>query len=132
MKNAFYLNLKSSLVLKIFKFLPWPFGHVAKRLDQKDKVNLKICDLAAWLANNCNTHIAPNILRSKGNQTMKFDQFVEYNIRNIFLEKSYLKCGGETSLSSERSRLSRSLGQQSKVLYSLFLCYAKLRAIKIY
>ena len=28
---------------------------------------------------------------------MKFDQLIEYNMRNIFLEKSYTKCGGETS-----------------------------------
>ena len=37
----------------------------------------------------------PNISRSKGNQTMKFGQFIEYNMRNIFLGKSYTKCGGE-------------------------------------
>ena len=29
----------------------------------------------------------PNISRSKGSQTMKFGQFMEYNLRNIFLEK---------------------------------------------
>ena len=40
-------------------------------------------------------HILPNI-SSKGNQTMKFGQLIEYNMRNIFLEKSYTKCGGET------------------------------------
>ena len=28
---------------------------------------------------------------------MRFGQLVECNIRNIFLEKSYTKCGGETS-----------------------------------
>ena len=38
----------------------------------------------------------PNISRSKGNQTVKFGQLIEYNMRNIFLEKSYTKCGGET------------------------------------
>ena len=27
---------------------------------------------------------------------MKFGQFIEYNMRNIFLEKSYTKCRGET------------------------------------
>ena len=27
---------------------------------------------------------------------MKFVQLIEYNIRNIFLEKSYTKCDGET------------------------------------
>ena len=34
-------------------------------------------------------HILPNILRSKGNQIMKFGQFKEYNMPSIFLEKSY-------------------------------------------
>ena len=29
-------------------------------------------------------HILPNISRSKGNQTMKFGQLVEYQMRNIF------------------------------------------------
>ena len=38
--------------------------------------------------------ILPNISRSKGNQKMKFGQLIEYNMRNIFLEKSYTKyCG---------------------------------------
>ena len=27
---------------------------------------------------------------------MKFGQLVEYNMKKIFLEKSYTKCGGET------------------------------------
>ena len=26
---------------------------------------------------------------------MKFGQLIEYNMRNIFLEKLYIKCGGE-------------------------------------
>ena len=33
-------------------------------------------------------HTLPNISKSKGNQTMKFGQLIEYNNRNIFLEKS--------------------------------------------
>ena len=41
-------------------------------------------------------HILPNISRSKGNQAIKRDQLIEYNMRNIFLEKSYIKYGGET------------------------------------
>ena len=40
-------------------------------------------------------HILPNILRSKCNQTMKFGQLIEYDMRNLFLEKSYKKCGRE-------------------------------------
>ena len=27
---------------------------------------------------------------------MKFGQSIQYDMRNIFLEKSYIKCGGET------------------------------------
>ena len=33
-------------------------------------------------------HILPDILRSQGNQTMKFDHLKEYNTRNTFPEKS--------------------------------------------
>ena len=64
-------------------------------------------------------HILPNISRSKGNQTMKFGQLIEYNMRNIFLEKPYTKCDGETIPRpfSKKSKLSISLDQWSKVLY---------------
>ena len=57
---------------------------------------------------------------------MKFGQLIEYNMRNIFLEKSYTKCGGENSLRpfSEKLKLSISLTQWSKVLYKLFLLHA--------
>ena len=40
----------------------------------------------------------PIISRCKDNQIMKFSQLVEYNMRNIFLEKSNTKWGGETNL----------------------------------
>ena len=42
--------------------------------------------------------ILPNISRSKGNETIKFGQLIEYNMRNTFIQKSYTKCGGETIL----------------------------------
>ena len=35
-------------------------------------------------------HIFPNISRSKGSQTIKFGQSIEYNMRNIFL-KNYAR-----------------------------------------
>ena len=41
--------------------------------------------------------ILPNISQSKGNQAMKFVQLIEYNNRNIFLQKSCRKLGNETS-----------------------------------
>ena len=37
-----------------------------------------------------------NISGIKDNQAMNFGQLIEYNLRNIFLERSYTKCGGET------------------------------------
>ena len=40
-------------------------------------------------------HIA-NILRGKGNQTIKFSQLIKYNMRKIFVELSYTICCGET------------------------------------
>ena len=93
-------------------FLFWLFGHVAKRLDQKDKVNLKFCDVTAWLTKVV-IHISLNILKNKGNQTMKFGQLIKYNMRNIFLEKSYRECGGETGPRpfSEKLKLIISLDQ---------------------
>ena len=35
-------------------------------------------------------HILPNISQSTGNQTLKFGQFIEYNI-NIFLQNLWRK-----------------------------------------
>ena len=88
MKNAFLFTLKAFLILKISKFLYWLFGHVGKRLDQKEKVDFKIYDIRIWVTKNCNAiHVFRNMSRSKGNQTTKFGQLIEYNTRNILLEK---------------------------------------------
>ena len=38
-----------------------------------------------------------NISRSKGNQVMKFGQSIEYDKRNIFLQKLFEKSGKKTS-----------------------------------
>ena len=58
-------------------------------------------------------HILLNMLRSKINQTMKLAQLAEYNMRNIFLEISYTKYGGETIPISfcKNSKLNISLDQ---------------------
>ena len=32
-------------------------------------------------------HLFSNMSGNRGNQTMKFDQLIEYNMRNVFLEK---------------------------------------------
>ena len=64
---------------------------------------------------------------------MKFGQLIERNMRNIFLEKSYTKCGGETIPRPfpGNLKLSKSQDQQSKVLNRLFLLYTNLRSIQI-
>ena len=58
---------------------------------------------------------------------MKFGKIIEYNMRKIFLEKPYIKCGEETIHRpfSKISKVSISLNQYAKL-------YAKLRAIKKY
>ena len=71
-------------------------------------------------------HILP-ISWSKGNQKTKFGQLIEYNMGNIFLEKSYTKCGEEASPRpfSKKSKLSISVDQLSEMLHSLFLLYVQ-------
>ena len=57
-------------------------------------------------------HIVTIILRRKGNQTMKFSQLIEYNLRSIFLEKSYTKSDKVTRPRpfSKKSKLEHSSG----------------------
>ena len=56
-------------------------------------------------------YILPNISRRKGNQTLKFGQLIERNIKIIFLEKLFAKCDAEISPKhfSEKLKLSISL-----------------------
>ena len=76
-------------------------------------------------------HILPNISRSKGNQTIKFGQLIECNMRNIFPEKSYTKCNGKTGprTFSEKLKLSISL-DQGFIQFVFIVC--QMRAIETY
>ena len=41
MKNVFFFfTSKTLFVFKIFKFLSWVFGHIAKRIEKKEKKDL--------------------------------------------------------------------------------------------
>ena len=62
---------------------------------------------------------------------MKFGQSTEYNIRIIFLVKSFTKSGGKASPKPfyKKSKLSISLDQQSEMLYTWFLMHVQ---VKIY
>ena len=55
----------------------------------------------------------PNMSRSKVIQAIKFGQLIEYDMRTIFLEKSYKKCGEETIPRpfSKKSKLSIPMDQ---------------------
>ena len=64
---------------------------------------------------------------------MKFGQLLEYNMKNIFVEKSYTKCGGETNRRPFSKKLKwADLWIKSEVLYNLFLSYANLKTIEIH
>ena len=58
--------------------------------------------------------ILPNISRSKGKHAMKIGQLIDCKVRNIFLEKLYIKWVGETSLKSFYKKLKLSI---SRYLY---------------
>ena len=75
-----------------------------------------------------------NISKSKLNQKTEFGQLIEHKMINIFLEKSYTRCGGEAIPRpfSKKLKLSISLDQQSEFLISLFYCISKLMNTKIY
>ena len=63
-------------------------------------------------------HILSNISRSKDNQKTEYGQLIEYNMKNIFTEKSYARCGREACPRpfNKKSKLSISLDQQSEML----------------
>ena len=85
-KNYFYFTLKALLVLNIFEFLSWSFGHVEKRLEIEGWFQ----DL--WRHNLGTKQLqyiyCPIFYEVKAiNWEMKFGQLIEYNMRNVFLEK---------------------------------------------
>ena len=75
------------------------------------KIRLILKSITSQPEQTIASDILPNISRSKSNQAIKFGQLIEYNMRNIFVEKSYTKCDGETIPRplSKKSKLSMSL-----------------------
>ena len=118
MKNDFYFTLKALFVLKIFKFFDLTFLAMYKNgLVRKIRLILKFMTSQPGFQTIA-IHTFPNISRSKGNQAIKFGQLIEYNMNNIFTEKSYTKFAGETRPLSKKAN-------------SLFLLYVNLRTIEI-
>ena len=59
------------------------------------------------------------ISRSKGNQTLKFGQLIEYNMRNIIFKESYSKCGGEARIRPfyEKSKFGSTVSNAIKFVF---------------
>ena len=92
MKSAFYLVLKALFVIKIFKSQ----DVLAFWLYRKNGLIRNIRLISKFMTSQSEKqtiaiHILSNISRRKGNQTMKFGQLIEYNMTNIFFQKSYRK-----------------------------------------
>ena len=79
-KHYFVFNKKNSLITHKW-LLCGKNSFVAETT-----FNLKINDVTTG-KQTIAIHILPNISEIKGNQTMKVGQLMEYNMKNIFLEK---------------------------------------------
>ena len=88
-------------------------------------------------------HTLHNISRTKDNQAMKFGQLIAYNIKNVFLEIVYIKCGGEAISRWESDGQARPFYKKIKIEYNtassvsnvtrlVFNCMSKSRSTKIY
>ena len=71
------------------------FGHVVKGSIRKMRLISNFLTSQPGKRTNV-VHILLNISRRKDNETLKFGQLIECNMRNVFLEKSYAKCGRKT------------------------------------
>ena len=96
MRNAFYFILKALFVLKIFKFFTSFWSCRKNGSIRKIGITSKFMASQPGLQTVA-IHILSSISKSKGNQTMKFGQLIEYNKRNIFLQNLCGKWGRETS-----------------------------------
>ena len=126
-KNTFYFILKTLFLSPMYLNFCNEFLFMQKNsLIRKLRLISKLMKLHLG-EQTIAIDILPNILRSKCNQTMKFDQLIEYNMRNIFLEKSYTQCVGDTIPwpFSKESKFSISLDQQCQILYSLSFIYVQ-------
>ena len=83
MKTVFCFILKALSVLKRFKSLSQLFGHAGKI--RKIRLTSKFTTSQPGLQTVI--HMLANISQTKGNQTMSFGQLIEYNKRNISLQK---------------------------------------------
>ena len=109
-KKSFFISLKSSFHSQDIYIFILTFWSCRKNDLIRKEFNFKIY-FTTWLTSNCN--VLPNISRSKANpiRQQQFDQLIEYNMRNVLVEKSYTKCSGKT--------INRHFPKKSKLSISL-------------
>ena len=97
MKNTSYFIKKALFVLEIIKFLYFHpslfFFHCFRRWS---KINLKVYDTINCLNKNSITHFVWYLEKEKG-VTLKLCPQMEYQIKNIFMEKSCRKYAAKAS-----------------------------------
>ena len=96
-KNAIYLTLKALFVLEIFQFLSRLFGHVQKDFIRKRRSISKFMTSKPG-KQTITINILPNNAKKEKESDSDIGKLIECNMRKIFLEKSFTKCGGETIL----------------------------------
>ena len=69
--------ITSTFYFILTAYLSLYFGCVGKQLDKKAKENFKIYEITNWISNNCNKHIAINIINILLFDIMKFGKFIE-------------------------------------------------------
>ena len=123
MKIAFYFTLKALFFLKIFKFFLWLSDHVQNSLIRKIMLISKFVTSQTG-KQTIAIHILSNISRSKSNQTMKFGQLIEYNMKHFswkIMHKIWWKNYSQTLFQKIKIEHISELIVY-KVLYSLFYC----------
>ena len=87
MKNPFYFSPEKGLfILKAFNFFFDLLVKSSNSLVGEIILILKFM-MTQPRKQTIAIHILPNIARSKSNETIKFGQLIQYDMRNTFLEK---------------------------------------------
>ena len=98
-------------------------------------INFKIYDITDKTKEIFTTYTFPNISRSKSDQTMKFSHFIEYNMRNIFLQ-NHTQNGVEKAFPDpfiEKKKKNQAYLWINNLKYKVrFYCMNKWRSTKIY
>ena len=91
------------------RFFHFRFDFLVMWKDGLIRKSRLILNFVKWNLDNKQLHILANISRNKDNQAITIGQLIEYNMRNIFLEKSYGKSGSKP--------ISKTFSKKSKWAY---------------